>query len=323
MQYARLGRTGLQVSRLCLGTMNFGPETTPADSFAMMDRSLALGINFFDTADVYGWKMGEGITERIIGDWFAQGGKRRDQVVLATKCYNPMGNGKNDRGNTAYHIRAACDASLLRLKTDRIDLYQMHHIDRTCPWEEVYQAMDQLIQQGKILYVGSSNFAGWNIAAGCEVARSRQSLGLVSEQSKYSLACRSVELEVLPACHHYGVGMIPWSPLDGGILGGVLGTDKGQRRASEGTQKRIALIRPQLEAWEKLCASIGGQPADVALAWLLTRQAVTAPIIGPRTIPQLEASLKALSITLDAATLAEIDRIWPGPGNQAPEAYAW
>ncbi|MBA2480617.1 MAG: aldo/keto reductase [Planctomycetes bacterium] len=323
MQNTHLGRTGLTVSRLCLGTMNFGKDTTPADSHAILDRSLEMGINFIDTADVYGGKRGEGLTERIVGDWFGLGGGRRDRVVLATKVFGQMGDGPNDRGCSAYHIRAACDASLQRLKTDRIDLYQMHHIDRTTPWEEVWQAMDHLVAQGKVLYVGSSNFAGWHIASACQTARERHALGLVSEQSKYSLACRTVELEVLPACRHYGVGVIPWSPLDGGLLGGVFGTDTGKRRASDHMRTRVAALKPQLERWEAFCTRRGEQPADVALAWLLHQPAVTAPIIGPRTMDQLAASARALAITLDAAALTELDAIWPGPGNVAPEAYAW
>ena len=212
MQYAHLGRTGLRVSRLCLGTMNFGPHTSERDSFALMDRALDLGINFFDTADVYGGRRGEGVTEQIIGRWLAQGGRRRERIGLATKVYGAMGDGPNDARLSAYHVRRACDESLRRLRTDRIDLYQMHHIDRSTPWEEVWQAMDLLMRGGKVLYVGSSNFAGWHIVQANEAARQRHFLGLVSEQSKYSLNERTVELEVLPACQAYGLGVIPWSP---------------------------------------------------------------------------------------------------------------
>src|SRR6184192_656379 len=200
MDYARLGRTGLKVSRLCLGTMNFGPLAAEAESFAILDRALELGINFLDTADVYGWRTGEGITEQIVGRWLAQGGGRRERVVLATKVYGRMGEGPNDRGLSAWHIRRACDESLRRLATDRIDLYQMHHVNRDTPWEEVYQAMDLLVKQGKIIYFGTSNHAGWQIAHACEAANRMHFLGVVSEQSKYSLACRYIELEVLPAC---------------------------------------------------------------------------------------------------------------------------
>lgn len=322
MQFVSLGRTGLQVSRLCLGTMNFGPLTTEGDSFAVMDKALSIGINFFDTADVYGWKKGEGVTEQIVGRWFAQG-KRREQVVIATKVHGDMGDGKNDRGLSAYHIRAACEASLRRLQTDHIDLYQMHHVERRTPFEEIWQAMETLVQQGKVLYVGSSNFAGWDIATANQIARQRDFMGLVCEQSKYSLACRTIELEVIPACRYYGLGVIPWSPLDGGILGGVLGDIKEGRRASEHVQKRIQSIRPQLEKWEEFCRELGEKPADVALAWMLHNPIITSPIIGPRTMDQLTGSLRAIEIKLDAERRAELDKIWPGPGGEAPNAYAW
>lgn len=323
MQYTALGRTGLQVSRLCLGTMNFGPETSEADSFQIMDRALELGINFFDTANVYGWKLGEGITEQIIGRWIAQGGGRRDQIVLATKVYNKMGEGPNQRGLSAYHIRRACEESLRRLQTDHIDLYQMHHIERTTPWEEIWQAMEQLVREGKVIYVGSSNFAGWDIATAQSAAQHRHFMGLVSEQSLYNLNARTVELEVIPACRHYGLGLIPWSPLGGGILGGALEKASKGRRASENTQKNIEKYRSQLEAYEGLCRELGEQPADVALAWLLHNPVVTAPIIGPRTIEQLNGSTRATEIKLADDTLTRLDEIWPGPGGEAPKAYAW
>lgn len=322
MQHTHLGRTGLSVSRLCLGTMNFGPLTTEADSFAIMDKALELGINFFDTANVYGWKQGEGITEQIIGRWFAQGG-RRDQVVIATKVYGKMGDGPNDLRLSAYHIRKACEDSLRRLQTDHIDLYQMHHIDRSTPWEEVWQAMEQLVREGKVLYVGSSNFAGWDIATAQGSAAPRHFMGLVSEQSLYNLNARTIELEVIPACRHYGLGIIPWSPLGGGLLGGVLQKVTEGRRADERQQKQIEKYRPQLEAYEQLCKDLGEKPADVALAWLLKNPVVTAPIIGPRTMEQLDGSLRALEITLSDETLARLDEIWPGPGGEAPNAYAW
>jgi aryl-alcohol dehydrogenase-like predicted oxidoreductase len=323
MQYARLGRTGLRVSRLCLGTMNFGPLTSEADSFAIMDRALELGINFFDTANVYGWKMGEGITEQIIGRWFAQGGGRREKVVLATKVYGKMGDWPNESRLSALHIRRACEASLRRLQTDYIDLYQMHHIDRDTLWEEIWQAMEQLVREGKVLYVGSSNFAGWHIAQANEAAQRRHFMGLVSEQSLYNLSARMIELEVIPACQTYGVGIIPWSPLGGGLLGGVLQKVAEGRRADARMQERIEKHRAQLEAYEGFCREIGERPADVALAWLLQQPAVTAPIIGPRTLDQLNGSLRALEITLSDEALARLDAIWPGPGGPAPEAYAW
>jgi len=323
MNYTNLGRTGLKVSKLCLGTMNFGPQTTEADSYAIMDRALATGVNFFDTADVYGWKLGEGITEQIVGRWLAQGGGRREQIVLATKVYNKMGEGPNERGLSAYHIRKACEDSLRRLQTDHIDLYQMHHIERTTPWQEIWQAMEQLVREGKVLYVGSSNFGGLHIALAQFAAEKRNFLGLVSEQSLYNLNARMIELEVIPACREFGLGLIPWSPLSGGLLGGALQKAEAGRRADERTQATIDKKRPQLEAYEAFCRELGEAPAHVALAWLLHNPVVTAPIIGPRTLAQYEESLRAVELQLSAETLAKLNEIWPGPGGEAPEAYAW
>jgi len=323
MEYTRLGRTGLKVSRLCLGTMNFGPVTSEEDSFAIMDRALELGINFFDTADVYGWKKGEGLTEQIVGRWFAQGGGRREKVVLATKVHGSMGDWPNESKLSALHIRRGCESSLRRLKTGHIDLYQMHHVDRETPWEEIWQAMEQLRREGKIIYVGSSNFAALHIAQANEDAKARRIMGLVSEQSLYNLNARMIELEVIPACEAYGLGIIPWSPLASGLLGGVLKKAREGRRAEKGIQETIRKNRGKIAAWEKLCAKLGEEPAHVALAWLLAQKAVTAPITGPRTKEQLDGSIRALKIELGAATLKSLDEIFPGPGGRAPEAYAW
>ncbi len=323
MEYTTLGRTGLRVSRLCLGTMNFGPKTSEADSFKIMDKALALGINFFDTANVYGWKLGEGVTEGILGRWFSQGGGRREQVVLATKVFGRMGKRPNERGLSAFHIRRACEDSLKRLGTDHIDLYQMHHIDRSAPWEEVWQAMETLVAQGKVLYVGSSNFAGWQIARAQGAAKERHFMGLVAEQSLYNLRARTIELEVIPACREFGLGLIPWSPLASGMLGGMAAKVSGSRRTDEDVLKEYQQAKKQIDGWEALCKKLGEQPGDMALAWLLANPAVTAPIIGPRTLEQLTGSLRALKIHLKAATIAEIDRLFPGPGGEAPEAYAW
>ncbi|MET8145156.1 aldo/keto reductase [Sphaerisporangium sp. NPDC005288] len=323
MEYVHLGRAGLSVSRLCLGTMNFGPVTSEEDSFAIMDRAHELGINFFDTANVYGWKKGEGVTEQIIGRWFAQGGGRREKTVIATKLNGAMGDWPNDGKLSALNIRRACDASLKRLQTDYIDLYQMHHVDRNTPIDEIWEAMEVLRQQGKIVYVGSSNFAGWHITQAQEAAKRRHFTGLVSEQSHYNLLTRTVELEVLPACDEYGLGVIPWSPLAGGLLGGILRKiDKG-RSASEQVTAALEKHRDKIERYEAFCDELGEQPADVALAWLLLQQAVTGPIIGPRTAEQLDGSLRALEIELDDKALATLDEIFPGPGGPAPEAYAW
>ncbi|MGH7145826.1 MAG: aldo/keto reductase [Planctomycetota bacterium] len=323
MDYTQLGRSGAKVSRLCLGTMNFGPQTPEPEAHQIMDHALELGINFFDTANVYGGKDHKGWTEEIVGRWLAQGGGRRGKIVLATKLFGNMTDWPNEGRISAINIRRACEASLKRLQTDHIDLYQMHHIDRLCSWDEAWQAFDVLVQQGKVLYVGSSNFAGWNIAQACEAAKARHAFGLTSEQSVYNLNNRMLELEVVPACAAYGLGLIPWSPLAGGLLGGVLQKEAAGRRTGEGVQKALAKHRPKIEAWEGFCKELGEQPADVALAWLLGNPVVTAPIIGPRTQAQLDGSLRALTLKLTPEQLKQLDTIFPGPGGQAPEAYAW
>ncbi|MDM7915717.1 MAG: aldo/keto reductase [Candidatus Eisenbacteria bacterium] len=323
MEYLHLGRTGLLVSRLCLGTMNFGPETPEPDAHRILDRALDEGINFLDTANVYGRQVGEGITEQILGRWFAQGAGRREKVVLATKVYGRMGEGPNERRLSAYHIRRACEESLRRMRTDRIDLYQMHHVDRETPWEEIWQAMEVLIRDGKVLYVGTSNFAAWQIVRGQAVAQKRHLLGLVSEQSLYNLRARTIELEVIPACRALGIALLPWSPLAGGLLAGVLDRPETGRRASTGIQKGIEKHLEQLEQYENLCREMGESPANLALAWVLARPGVTAPIVGPRTLAQLEDAMRALEIRIEDPIAKRLEEIWPGPGGEAPEAYAW
>jgi len=323
MDYTQLGRTGLKVSRLCLGTMNFGPKTTEEDSFAIMDKAHDLGINFFDTANVYGWKLGEGVTEQIVGRWFAQGGGRREKVVLSTKVYGKMGEWPNHSRLSALNIRQAVEGSLKRLQTDHIDLYQMHHVDRNTPWEEIWQAMEVLVQQGKILYVGSSNFAGWHIAKANEIAKSRHFLGLVSEQCLYNLKVRTAEMDVIPACRDYGLGVIPWSPLAGGLLAGLSGKEDVGRRGEEEVEKEMEKYAAQLSQYEEFCKSMAEKPADVALAWLLANPVVTAPIIGPRTIEQLTDSLRTLEIKFSKEQMERLDEIWPGSGGESPEAFAW
>ena len=320
MEYTHLGRSGLQVSRLCLGTMNFGQETDEVDSHAIMDAALDYGINYFDTANVYGDRGG---TEKILGNWFATGGERRERTVLATKVYSDMGDWPNDGRLSALNIRRALDASLKRLKTDYIDIYQFHHIDRRTPWDEIWQAMETAVAQGKILYVGSSNFAGWHIATAQAEAHRRNFTGLVSEQSLYNLLTRDIELEVIPAVEASGLGLIPWSPLSGGLLGGVLGRQhKGKRRVEDRLTKALAAHRDAIEQYEKLAADLGHEPGEIGLAWLLHQPAVTAPIIGPRTGDQLDAAVRALDVRLDAEALSRLDEIFPGR-KTAPEHYAW
>jgi aryl-alcohol dehydrogenase-like predicted oxidoreductase len=323
MDYTHLGRSGLSVSRLCLGTMNFGPVTEEADAHAIMDQAHDNGINFFDTANVYGWGENRGRTEHIIGNWFAQGGGRRERTVIATKLYANMTDWPNGDKLSAFNIRQACDASLRRLQTDHIDLYQMHHVDRHTPWDEIWQAMETLVTQGKIIYVGSSNFAGWDLVRAQETAARRRFTGLVSEQSIYNLIVRDIEREVVPAALEYGIGIIPWSPLQGGLLGGIARKEReGHRRLSGRAADSLAERREQIERYEALCEEIGHEPGEVALAWLLTRPGVTAPIVGPRTAEQLDSALAAQKLTLDQATLDRLDEIFPGY-RPAPEGYAW
>jgi NDP-hexose C3-ketoreductase / dTDP-4-oxo-2-deoxy-alpha-D-pentos-2-ene 2,3-reductase len=323
MDYTHLGRSGVSVSRICLGTMNFGSYTEPPDAHQIMDYALEHGLNFFDSANTYGRPRAEGVTESIIGDWFAGGSGRRDKVVLATKLYGGKGEWPNDRFLSAVNIRQACEASLRRLQTDHIDLYQMHHVDRATPWEEIWEAMSVLRTQGKVIYFGSSNFAGWHLAQAQEAARRHGSFGLVSEQSLYNLAERTVELEVLPACQAYGLGVLPWSPLHGGMLSGVLGRPSTGRTSGGRSAEGLSVRREQIEAYEAFCAELGQPPAQVALAWLLHQPAVTAPIAGPRTLEQLEGAIAAVEIQLDGKALGRLDEIFPGPGGAAPEAYAW
>jgi aryl-alcohol dehydrogenase-like predicted oxidoreductase len=323
MEYTHLGRSGLSISRLCLGTMNFGPQTPEHESHLIMDAAQGAGINFFDTANVYGWKKGEGVTEKIIGRWFAQGGERRQKTILATKLYGSMSDWPNDTFLSARNIIKACEASLTRLQTDYIDLYQMHHVDRKTPWEEIWQAYETLVQQGKIIYAGSSNFAAWQIVSAQHEARDRHFMGLISEQSHYNLLERTVELEVLPACQQYGIGVIPWSPLGGGLLSGILTKPNQGRGQSDMIQQRLAETRSQIEAYEGLCDDIGQNPAHVGLAWLLAQPAVTCPIVGPRSVEQLANSLHSLEVVLSPETLDRLDQIFPGPKGPAPEAYAW
>ena len=323
MLYTQLGRSGLSVSTLCLGTMNFGPHTEEADAHKIMDQAHDAGLNFFDTANAYGGNDRRGWTEEIIGRWIAQGGGRRERTVLATKVYGNMTDWPNDSKLSALNIRRALDASLKRLQTDHIDLYQFHHVDRDTPWDEIWQAVDVAIQQGKILYAGSSNFAGWHIASAQEAAARRPVTGLVSEQSIYNLMERSVEREVIPAAQHYGLGLLPWSPLHGGLLGGVLQKQHdGVRRVEGRAAEALTQHHDAIAAFEAFAAELGHAPGDVALAWLLHQPAVTAPIIGPRTASQLAAGLRALEISLDEAALATLDKIFPGP-KTAPEDYAW
>ncbi len=323
MKFTHLGRSGLRVSRICLGTMNFGPLTNEADSFSIMDSAHEHGINFFDTANVYGRSAGKGATETIVGNWFAQGGGRRERTVIATKLYGDMDDWPNSGKLSALNIRRALDASLKRLQTDYIDLYQFHHVDRSTPWEEIWQAIEVAVTQGKILYAGSSNFAGWHLAEAQAAAAARHFTGLVSEQSIYNLVRRDIELEVLPAARHHGIGIIPWSPLQGGLLGGVLRKERdGKRRLEGGAAKYVREHRERIEEYEDFAAELGHEPGDVALAWLLHQKGVTAPIVGPRLAEHLDSAIRAVDLDLDDKVLTRLDEMFPGY-RTAPEHYAW
>ncbi|TFC80707.1 aldo/keto reductase [Cryobacterium cheniae] len=323
MDYTQLGRSGLEVSRLCLGTMNFGQWTPEAEAHAIMDSARGHGINYLDTANVYGDSAGKGGTEKIIGNWFARGGARREGTVLATKLYGDMSGLPNEGKLSALNIRRALDASLTRLQTDYIDVYQFHHIDRNTPWDEIWQAMETAVAQGKILYAGSSNFAGWHIATAQAEAKRRNFTGLVSEQSIYNLLTRDIELEVIPSAVSNGLGIIPWSPLQGGLLAGVLRKEQeGKRRLEGKVSELLERNRAAIGQYEDFCAELGHEPGDVGLAWLLHQPAVTAPIVGPRTLGQLDAAVRALTVSLDSASLTRLDEIFPGR-RPAPEHYAW
>ena len=321
MEYTHLGRSGLSVSRLCLGTMNFGWKTEEADSHEIMDRALAEGINFFDTANVYGFDAGKGRTEEVLGSWFAQGGERREKTVLATKVYGGMSDWPNDTFLSARNIMRACEGSLRRMQTDWIDLYQFHHVDLRTPWEEIWQACETLVAQGKVLYVGSSNHAAWQIVAANEAAARRNFQGLVSEQSHYNLLTRHVELEVLPAAQHYGVGIIPWSPLAGGLLAGVLEKAEGGRRSD-------ASMRTDGEAPARAGAVRGLLPRD-RLPTRRRRPGLVAAPGGGDGADRRSADDGAVRGGADRAgalagrrQLARLDEIFPGY-KAAPMEYAW
>ncbi|QSB16030.1 aldo/keto reductase [Natronosporangium hydrolyticum] len=324
MEYVRLGRTALKVSPLCLGTLNLGVRTTREEAFELMDAALEHGINFFDTANHYGWQVHRGLTEELIGEWFAQGGRRREKVVLGTKVYNSMSDWPNDQGLSIRHIIAACDDSLRRLKTDWIDLYQMHHADPDTTWDEVWEAMELLVQQGKVRYVGSSNFTGWSLVAGQEAARRRNRLGLVSEQCLYNLINRQPELELVPAATAYGTALLASSPLHGGLLGGAL------KKLADGTAVKsaqgramvaIETRRSDVAAYERLCEEAGLAPAEVGQAWLLSRPGITSVIIGPRSMAHLDSAVYAMKLELDQAMLTELDEIFPPMVSQIPQAW--
>jgi aryl-alcohol dehydrogenase-like predicted oxidoreductase len=335
MQYNNLGKSNMAVSRICLGTMHFGNRTSEADSFAIMDRALEMGINFWDTANVYGGSDNRGGSETIIGKYFRARPGSRDKVVLATKVYGNMAD--DDWPNTAgglsaYKVRQHVEGSLERLQTDHIDLYQVHHIDRNITPEEFWGTFDRLVDDGKVLYMGSSNFPGWGLAQHQMQALQRGSMGFISEQTMFNLLCRYPELEVLPAAEVFGIGVIPYMPLAGGLLTGKTKSVEGSRTSQVENEYGIFLdeTNQQMMAFSDLCREIGEPAHVVAIAWTLAQSAVPSAIVGIRTLQHLDGMDRAAELELDADTLARLDEIFPihqgrrlQTSQPAPEAYAW
>lgn len=322
--HTRFGDTGLTISRLGLGTVNFGGRVEEPEAAKLLDHALDGGINLVDTADIYGWRVHQGYTEELLGRWLTGAPGRRERVVLATKAGHQFGDGLNDRGLSARHLIASCEASLRRLRTDWIDLYQMHRMDRTVRWEVVWQAMETLVAQGKVRYVGSSNFAGWHIAAAQEAAVRRGGVGLVSEQCVYNLLVRQAEQEVIPAARAYGLAVLAWSPLHGGLLSGVLRKmeDGVAVKSAQGrSADALASRRETVAAYERFCAELGRDPAEVGMAWGLSRPGVTALLVGPRTPGHLDGAVRALSQGLADDELARLDELFP-PAGEAPEVWS-
>ncbi len=316
MEYRSLGSSGLKVSKLCLGAMTFGRADESSfmhqvgcdekTSFDIMDAALGAGINFIDTADVYGQ---DGLSERIVGSWFEKQG-RRNETVLATKFRFRMGEGPNGTGAARYRIVQAAEASLKRLKTDRIDLYQIHMQDIDTPEEETLRALDDLVRQGKVLYIGASNYAGYRLAGSQWISKTQNLERFVSLQAQYSLVVRDLERELVPACREHGLGILPWSPLAGGFLSGKY--DKNQE-APEGA--RLAKWKDTfqrfdnprnwriLEAVRKVAGEVDAPPAAVALGWLLHRPQVTSVIFGARSVRQVEENARAADVALSSSQM--------------------
>ena len=334
MRYTNLGKSNLKVSRICLGTMHFGNRTPEDEAIRIMDRALDMGINFWDTANVYsGPGKLRGTSEAIIGRYFQAHNGSRDRVVLATKVNGPMEDVDDpnyDRGVSAYKVRKHVNDSLERLQTDRIDLYQVHHIDRSITLEEFWGMFEKLVADGKVLYVGSSNFPGWSLAKFQTAAMQRGFMGLISEQTMYNLLCRWPELEVLPAALDMGICVIPYMPLAGGILTAKVQSEAGSRTASVENEYGVSVSSDQIQAFQALCADLGESPVAVAIAWTLAQPAVSSAIVGIRTQEHLDEMERASEFDLDEETLKQLDEMFDTnkgrpirTSRPAPEAYAW
>jgi aryl-alcohol dehydrogenase-like predicted oxidoreductase len=320
MKYKNLGRSGARVSSLCLGAMTFGEAdeksfmhkvgSDEATSHGVLDRALAAGINFIDTADVYGQ---DGLSERVLGNWIHER-KARDRIVLATKFRFTMGDGPNRSGASRYRIVKCCEDSLRRLRTDRIDLYQIHMQDITVPEEETLRALDDLVRAGKIMYVGCSNYAAYRLANAMWIARDQRLSGYVTLQAQYNLLVRDLEREHIPLCRETGLGILAWSPLANGFLTGKFERGKPPQTGTRLGEKAERFARYDLERnWKILdavravAAELEATPSAVSLAWLLSRPQVTSVIFGARTIEQLEASLPAAELELRPAHVKMLD----------------
>ena len=316
MEYRSLGRTGLKVSTLCLGTMQFGWTADEETSFGVMSASFDAGLNFFDTADVYSrWVEGNpgGVSETIIGKWIKERGIPRDELVLATKVRGQMGAGPNDQGLSRAHIMSAVEASLRRLQTDYIDLYQSHFFDEDTPVEETLRAFDDLVQQGKVRYVGCSNYSAWRLTAALWTSDRLNLARYGSLQPHYSLVHRSeYERELAEVCREYSIGVIPYSPLAGGFLTGKYRRDEEHTGTDRVSSAERHMSDKNWDVLEKLLAiseQNGKSVSQTALAWLLAQPGMTAPIIGPRTVEQLEDNLGAVGYELSEEDVQVLDGV--------------
>lgn len=322
MEYRSLGRTGVKVSSLCLGCMMFGGKTTPADSAAIIDRALDAGINFLDTANVYSI----GRSEEATGEALKRSGKR-NEVVLATKVHGKMGPGPNDMNNTRRHIIEQCEASLRRLQTDWIDLYQIHRPQSDMPIDETLRAMDDLVRSGKVRYIGTSTFAAWQLIESLWASKEYGLNRFVCEQPPYNLLDRRIERELLPMAQSYGIGTIPWSPLAGGLLTGKYSRDSqppedsryANMDANPMYRRRMNdAIWDVIEGLEVIAKEKGVSLSQLSLAWVMQQPGVTSPIIGPRTMEQFEDNLKAVDVTITDDDRKAIDRVIRPGTNVSP-----
>ena len=334
MEYAKLGRSNMTVSKICLGTMHFGSRATEEESHLVLDEAVRMGINFIDTANVYGGDAGRGRSEEIIGNWLATRPGIRDDIVLATKVYHAMGDlgpAREEAGFSAYKVRKHLADSLRRLQTDRIDVYQIHHIDERVSAEELWGTYERLVARGDVLYAGSSNFSGWGLTKAQLQAWQRGFVGFVSEQTQYNLLSRVPEMEVLPAAQDLGIGVIVYMPVAGGLLTGKTESVDGSRtrQVEEEYGLRIGPDNTQFRDFSALCRDLGEPEHVVATGWVLQHPAVSSAIVGIRSVEQLAGLERAAALTIAPEVMDRLDLIFDinhgrriGPGR-SPQAHAW